>query len=40
MSTVKVAVSTSEAPAALLERADVVVDGPQGALALLQTLLT
>jgi trehalose 6-phosphate phosphatase len=38
--TVKVAVATSEAPVTLLERADVVVDGPAGALALLQTLLT
>jgi trehalose 6-phosphate phosphatase len=36
--TVKVAVSTTEAPAVLLERADVVVDGPAGALALLERL--
>jgi trehalose 6-phosphate phosphatase len=36
--TVKVAVSTEEAPVAVLERADVVVDGPEGALALLRTL--
>ncbi|MCU1484928.1 MAG: trehalose-phosphatase [Actinomycetia bacterium] len=37
--TVKVGVSTLEAPAELLERADVVVDGPPGALALLESLL-
>ena len=37
--TVRVAVSTVEAPAALLERADVVVDGPAGALNLLASLL-
>jgi trehalose 6-phosphate phosphatase len=36
--TVKVAVSTSEAPAVLLERADVIVDGPSGALAVLERL--
>jgi trehalose 6-phosphate phosphatase len=36
--TVKVAVSTEEAPVAVLERADVVVDGPEGALALLREL--
>jgi trehalose 6-phosphate phosphatase len=36
---VKVAVSTEEAPVAVLERADVVVDGPQGALALLEWLV-
>jgi trehalose 6-phosphate phosphatase len=36
--TVRVAVSTSEAPAALLDRADVVVDGPAGALAVLEAL--
>jgi trehalose 6-phosphate phosphatase len=36
--TVKVAVSTEEAPVAVLEGADVVVDGPQGALALLEWL--
>ena len=35
---VKVAVSTEEAPPALLEQADVVVDGPAGALALLERL--
>ena len=38
--TVKIAVRTAETPAELLERADVIVDGPDGALALLQTLLT
>jgi trehalose 6-phosphate phosphatase len=37
--TVKVAVSTEEAPVAVLEGADVVVDGPQGALALLEWLV-
>jgi trehalose 6-phosphate phosphatase len=37
--TVRVGVSTPEAPAELLERADVVVDGPAGALALLESLL-
>jgi trehalose 6-phosphate phosphatase len=36
--TVRVAVSTPEAPAEMLERADVVVDGPQGALATLERL--
>jgi trehalose 6-phosphate phosphatase len=36
--TLKVAVSTEEAPVAVLERADVVVDGPEGALALLREL--
>jgi trehalose 6-phosphate phosphatase len=36
--TVKVAVSTEEAPVAVLEGADVVVDGPEGALALLTWL--
>ena len=36
--TVKVGVSTPEAPPAVLDRADVVVDGPNGALALLQSL--
>ncbi len=36
--TVKVGVRTAEAPAILLARADVVVEGPLGALALLQTL--
>jgi len=36
--TVRVAVQTPEAPLEVLERADVVVDGPEGALALLRTL--
>jgi trehalose 6-phosphate phosphatase len=36
--TVKVAVATEETPAVLVERADVVVDGPVGALALLREL--
>jgi len=36
--TVRVAVGTSETPAALLDRADLVVDGPAGALALLESL--
>jgi trehalose 6-phosphate phosphatase len=36
--TVKVGVRTPEAPAALLDVADVVVDGPSGALELLQSL--
>jgi trehalose 6-phosphate phosphatase len=36
----RVAVTSDEAPAELLERADVVVDGPPGALALLEELLT
>jgi trehalose 6-phosphate phosphatase len=36
--TVRVAVSTPEAPAEVLDRADVVVEGPEGALALLQSL--
>lgn len=36
--TVKVAVSTEEAPAAMLERADLVVDGPEGALEVLERL--
>src|SRR4051794_17978905 len=35
--TVKIGVRTAEAPPILLERADVVVEGPLGALALLQT---
>jgi trehalose 6-phosphate phosphatase len=37
--TVKVAVSTPEAPAELLSGADVIVEGPEGALALLEALL-
>jgi trehalose 6-phosphate phosphatase len=36
---VRVAVASSEAPDELLERADLVVDGPQGALAVLRALL-
>jgi trehalose 6-phosphate phosphatase len=36
---VKIAVSTEEAPVAVLEGADVVVDGPEGALALLTWLV-
>ena len=36
--TVRVAVSTPEAPAEVLARADLVVEGPEGALALLQRL--
>lgn len=36
--TVRVAVRTPEAPAEVLDRADVVVDGPAGSLALLQGL--
>jgi trehalose 6-phosphate phosphatase len=36
--TVKVGVRTAEAPATLIARADVVVDGPTGALELLRTL--
>ena len=39
MATVRVAVRSDEAPAALLDRADIVVDGPEGAHALLATLL-
>jgi trehalose 6-phosphate phosphatase len=35
---VRVAVGTSETPAALLDRADLVVEGPEGALALLESL--
>jgi trehalose 6-phosphate phosphatase len=36
--TARVAVRSAEAPAGLLERADVVVDGPAGAVALLRSL--
>jgi trehalose 6-phosphate phosphatase len=36
--TVKIAVRTAEAPAAVIDRADVVVDGPVGALDLLRSL--
>jgi trehalose 6-phosphate phosphatase len=38
MHTVKVAVATAEAPPAVLARADVVVDGPEGALEVLRSL--
>lgn len=38
IATAKVAVRTSESPPEILLRADVVVDGPEGALALLQAL--
>ena len=38
--TMRVAVRTEEAPAEMLERADLVVDGPEGALAVLQRLAT
>lgn len=37
--TVRIAVRTTEAPAELIARADLVVDGPQGALTLLRSLL-
>jgi trehalose 6-phosphate phosphatase len=37
--TVRVGVRSPEAPALLLERADLVVDGPEGALAVLEALL-
>lgn len=37
--TLRVAVRSEEAPMALLDRADVVVDGPAGSLALLRSLL-
>ena len=37
--TVRVGVRSAEAPAELLERADVVVDGPEGSLALFRTVL-
>lgn len=36
---VRVAVRTEEAPAEMLDRADVVLDGPDGAITLLRTLL-
>jgi trehalose 6-phosphate phosphatase len=39
VATVRVAVRSDEAPAALLDRADIVVEGPEGAHALLATLL-
>ena len=38
VSTVKVAVASSEAPPELLERADLVVPGPEGTVALLESL--
>jgi trehalose 6-phosphate phosphatase len=38
VTTVKVAVASSEAPAELLERADVVVSGPEGTVRLLEAL--
>jgi trehalose 6-phosphate phosphatase len=37
--TLRVAVDSSEAPRALIERADVVVQGPAGAVSLLRELL-
>ena len=40
MTTVRVAVASGEAPKELLDRADIVVDGPTGALELLQRLLS
>ena len=40
VATVKVAVASSEAPAGLLARADMVVPGPQGAVALLESLVS
>jgi trehalose 6-phosphate phosphatase len=39
LTAVRVAVGTSETPAALTDRADLVVDGPTGALALFRSLL-
>jgi hypothetical protein len=36
---VKVGVRSAEAPEELLERADLVVEGPEGSLAVLQALL-
>jgi trehalose 6-phosphate phosphatase len=38
LATVRVAVDSPEAPPELIERADVVVDGPNGAIALLARL--
>jgi trehalose 6-phosphate phosphatase len=38
LATVRVAVRTEEAPAELLRRADLVVDGPEGALAVFEEL--
>ena len=40
LATLRLAVSSDEAPPALLERADVVVDGPRGAVGFLQRLLS
>jgi trehalose 6-phosphate phosphatase len=39
VATVRVAVDSSEAPAELLQRADIVVDGPSGTIALLRELI-
>ena len=39
VATVRVAVQTPEAPVEVLERADVVVDGPEGALVVLRSLV-
>jgi trehalose 6-phosphate phosphatase len=39
VATVRVAVDSSEAPDELLERADIVVDGPSGTIALLSQLV-
>jgi trehalose 6-phosphate phosphatase len=39
VSAVRIVVSSEEAPAELLDRADLVVDGPEGALAVLRALL-
>lgn len=40
VATVRLAVDSPEAPLALLERADVVVDGPEGLVTLLETLVS
>lgn len=40
MATLRIAVSSEEAPPALIERADAVVEGPLGAVAFLQKLLS
>jgi len=39
VATMRIAVDSAEAPLALLERADIVVDGPDGLVALLESLL-
>ena len=39
VSAVRIGVSSEEAPAELLDRADLVVDGPEGALAVLRALI-